>query len=164
MNKKISTLVRADVPPKTEEQARVLQEFQESVKATREQHRLAAIVALQALERLVDVLQYRCGQPYKLRSLLYSLWNGKPAQLTHLLSLDWQIRQDMCALMLGFGYEDREVQCFYKAIENAVRSAGQWEWFLEERCEYQKLEEYANLSKRVAQAVGMVPPCGKEGQ
>jgi len=133
--------------PTPEEIEAAANEFFDRQKRVQEQWRQAAIVGQQALERLAEVLCERSGQPYKVRALLYSLWNGKPAQLIDVVNLDWEIRQDLVAVIAGFGYENNGVSMFYKAIENAVKHVGQWEWFLEERFEYKVLEEYVRRCK-----------------
>jgi len=65
-----------------------------------------------------------------LRALLYSLWNGKPTPLIECVSLDFELRQDLCLVLLAFGYEDEKVKFFYDAVKDAVKRAGLWEWFL----------------------------------
>jgi len=77
---------------------------------------------------------HKTGQGYKLRALLYSLWNGKPASLFEIVALDFEIRQDLCAVALAFGFEDWRGtdSFFYEQIRLAVSKAGLWHWFLEE--------------------------------
>lgn len=96
------------------------------------QRKEAAMSALAPMERLAEVLRGRSGQPYKVRAILYSLWNGKPCPVNELLGLDWQIRKDLCQVLLAFGYEDRETKFFYDALKKAITRAGQWGWFLQE--------------------------------
>lgn len=98
----------------------------------------AVIPAIAALERLGKVMTERSGQPYKVRALLYSLWNGKPASLVEIVCLDWAIRKDLLAVMLAFGADE----FFYKEIQESITKAGQWEWFLEERLNREPLEEW----------------------
>lgn len=111
----------------------------------------ACLVALPALDRLAIVLQGRSGQPYKLRSILFSLWNGKPTSLVEITGLDWEIRQDLAAVLLAYGYEERDAACFYDAIQSAITKAGQWGWFLEERRNVELLAEYVNAAKEAAE-------------
>jgi hypothetical protein len=98
------------------------------------QRRDAAIIAVPALYRLVDVMRHKTGQGYKLRAFLYSMFNGKPASLLEALGLDWPIRQDLALVWLGFGYEDpgRGHAFFYDALKDAVSSVHLWAWFIEE--------------------------------
>ncbi len=112
------------------------------------QRRQACLIALPAMQRLAEVLRGRSGQPYKLRALLYSLWNGKPASLVEIVGLDWEIRQDLLLVMAAFGYEDSKAGLFYIAIETAIRYAGQWTWFLEERKNIEQLREYVKSAER----------------
>src|SRR5436190_13994648 len=72
---------------------------------TAQNRQAAAKAAIAALERLCDVMRGRSGQPYKVRALLWSLYNGKPTSLSETMCLDWQIKTDLCAVILGFGYE-----------------------------------------------------------
>jgi len=85
------------------------------------------------------VMTHRTGQGYKLRALLYSLYNGKPASLLEALGLDWCIRQDLCLVWLGFGWESAQQSenCFYAALKDEVNRAQLWAWFIEEggKCE-----------------------------
>lgn len=92
----------------------------------------AAKQGLAAMERLAEVLRGRSGQPYKVRAILYSLWNGKPCPVNELLGLDWPIRKDLVAVLLAFGYEDHDTKFFYQAVQKAITHAGQWGWFLQE--------------------------------
>jgi hypothetical protein len=93
--------------------------------------RAAVEAAVPALDRLCEVMRGRSGQPYKVRALLYSLWNGQPTRLNEVLSLDRNIREDFCAVLLAFGYCDREVEFFYDAVTAALKKVGQYEWFIE---------------------------------
>lgn len=84
--------------------------------------------AIAALHRLVKVCQAGTGQSYKVRALLYSLWNGRPRSLLELVSLDWKIRKDLLAVMLAFGHKD----FFYDQIKSAFQSRGLMDWFIAE--------------------------------
>lgn len=96
------------------------------------ERRQACLVAAQALKRLVDVLRARTGQSYKVRALLYSLYNGQPASLLEIVNLDWEIRKDLVAVILAFGYEGQTTKFFYNAVREALEKSGQWAWFIEE--------------------------------
>lgn len=108
----------------------------------------AAMLAIPAMDRLCEVLKERSGQPYKLRALLWSLWNGKPASLVEIVGLDWAIRQDLLCVLAGWGWEDSKPKFFYNAIEQAVRKAGQWDWFCEERKNIEPLKEWVKSLER----------------
>ena len=120
--------------PTKEENEAALEEFFGAQRKMRDEGRAAVALARPALERLCEVLRGRSGQPYKLRALLWSLYNGQPASLVEIVCLDWQIRQDLCAVLLAFGFEDRYDETndfFYDALKAAITKAGQWAWFEE---------------------------------
>ena len=94
--------------------------------------RAAVTLARPALQRLVDVMRHGTGQGYKLRALLFSLWNGKPTSLSDVCGLDHQLRQDLCVVILAWGYGRGDWEFFYDAMKAAVSSAGLWPWFIEE--------------------------------
>lgn len=73
------------------------------------------------------------GQGFKLRALLYSLYNGQPASLLDVVCLDWAIRKDLGAVVLAFGFDDPHgsTHFFYGALKSAVQAAGLWSWFVE---------------------------------
>lgn len=104
------------------------------IAAMQREHAEAAQFARPALERLVKAMRGGTGQSYKIRRLLFSLWNGKPADLSDVLCLDWPLRKDVSAVMLGWGFSGHGCQqeFFYKAMEAACASAGILDWFREE--------------------------------
>lgn len=136
------------IPTEDENQA-ALREFLARSKAVRTEHRDAARAGLAALDRLVAVLKenHHTGQPYKIRELLYGLWNGKPAELSELLGLDWELRKDVTAVIAGWGYEDATTQLFYRALEDRLKGAGLFDWFTDEHQHIRKLEEYVKAVK-----------------
>lgn len=83
--------------------------------------------AVPALARLVQMCGQKTGQSYKVRALLYSLWNGCSVSLLEVVSLDWSIRCDVLAVTLAFGDDD----FFYGDIEQAFTDAGLFKWFIE---------------------------------
>jgi hypothetical protein len=95
------------------------------------QQRAAVQLARPALKRLVDVMRHKTGQGYKLRALLFSLWNGKPTTLSDVCGLDHKLRQDLCDVILAWGYGRGDWEFFYNAMKTDVSNAGLWEWFLE---------------------------------
>jgi len=120
-------------------------------KAQSDRQRAAVDLAKPALDRLVnDVLTQRSGQCYKVRELLWSLWNGKPASLSEVCGLDYELRADLCAVIQAWGFGRGDWEFFYDALESRVRRAGQWEWFLEARLDVKLLEEYVQSAKREA--------------
>lgn len=142
-----------DITFKGEETAdSFVKESLKKMRADALERREACLKALPALDRLAIVMQGRSGQPYKIRSLLFSMWNGKPALFSDMLGLDWEIRKDLIAVMLAFGYEDSKTAFFYNAIKAAVVSAGQWDWFLEESENLKALEDYVKAARRAKEA------------
>jgi hypothetical protein len=85
----------------------------------------AVSAACPALKRLCDVMQCRSGQPYKVRALLWSLYNGKPVNLSETLNLDWDLKKDFAAVLLAFGDDS----FFYDAMREQITVAGLWPWF-----------------------------------
>ncbi|MGA3170324.1 MAG: hypothetical protein ABSE62_04865 [Chthoniobacteraceae bacterium] len=127
-------------PPTEEENKAALDEFIAEDRKQRNEARESATAAMPAVDRLCEVMRGRSGQPYKVRALLYSLWNGQPVSLVEVVGLDWKIKKDLCAVILAFGYESgpfckEEFSFFYDAVTAAVKRAGQFEWFLEEHKE-----------------------------
>jgi hypothetical protein len=108
------------------------QETIERLKAMSGRQRAAVTLARPALQRLIDVMRHKTGQGYRLRALLYSLWNGKPTSLSKVCGVDHQLRQDLCDVLLAWGYGRGDWEFFYNALQTAVSNAGLWGWFLEE--------------------------------
>jgi hypothetical protein len=73
-------------------------------------------------------MRHKTGQSYKVRSLLYSLWNGKPASLLDILSIDRDLRMALLLIMGAFGSRD----FFYNEIKKPIVDAGLFDWFCEE--------------------------------
>ncbi len=80
------------------------------------------------LKLLVNVCRNKTGQSYKLRGLLYSLWNGKPYSLLELLSLDFELRQSFLMVCAVFGASN----FFYDQIKAEFVAVGLFDWFCEE--------------------------------
>jgi len=122
--------------PTEEENNAAMAEFITQQKQLRDQRREHARAAHPALARLVHVCTGMSGQSFKVRALLYSLWNGQPADLSEVLNLDLNVRADVCVVILAFGYEanpSAEVKSFfYDAISQAFKDAKLFDWFLEE--------------------------------
>lgn len=130
--------------------AEAVEHFREAINRMRSvqaERSAEAMLGVVAMLRLVDVMKHKTGQGYKLRELIYSLWNGKPARLNEALSLDWELRKDFAKVVLSWGYEDKKIRFFYRAVEEAVKLAGLWEWFLEERFEIDALDSYVKAAR-----------------
>jgi len=119
-----------DEPTEAENKA-ALKDFFGDLAKNRKEMQTAAIHAKVALARLCQMLGHRTGQSYKIRSLLFSMWNGKEASLAQVLDLDWAVRKDLCAVILAFGFEYKDEKFFYDWMQNALKAEGQFEWFLE---------------------------------
>ena len=113
---------------RTEEDDAHLREFFGGLQKMAAERMLAVEAARPALARLVTACLAKSGQGYKLRAMLFSLWNGKSADLSDTLSLDWALKQDFCAVLLAFGDD----ASFYDAISDAFLERGLLEWFVEE--------------------------------
>lgn len=105
-----------------------MREFFAGLRKANAERLLAVESARPALERLVNVCGHGTGQGYKLRSLLFSLWNGKPADLSDTLLLDWPLKLDLAAVIVAFGHDT----FFYDEISAAFQSRGLLDWFIEE--------------------------------
>ncbi len=111
-----------------EDKKQAVKEFAQRMLEDRRRNEELATLAKPALTRLVEVCRHKTGQGYKLRALLFSLWNGKPASLLEIIALDRAIREDLVAVLRAFGSD----QFFYKEIKAAFGDAGLFEWFIEE--------------------------------
>lgn len=118
--------------PKPEEEKAYVDAFFSKMKAERRERQEFAENAFPALERLVSAMSAKTGQGYKLRALLFSLWSGKPAELNEVLCLDWSLRKDFAAVVLGWGYENAEIAFFYDAMISELASRGLVDWFKQE--------------------------------
>jgi len=116
---------------RTENTPEEIRQATERLSAMIGQQRAAVQLARPALKRLVDVMRHKTGQGYKLRALLYSLWNGMPTTLNDVCGLDHQLRQDLCDVILAWGYGRGDWEFFYNAMKADVSNAGLWDWFLE---------------------------------
>jgi hypothetical protein len=136
--------------PTEEEDKAALDEFFTRLKAVQGEQRQAIALARPALVRLVEVLRdnHNTGQPYKLREILFSLWNGKPGSLIEIVGLDWELKRDLCLVIAAFGScPDPGEEFFYNAIEEAFREVGLFDWFREERFNTRVICEWAKIAK-----------------
>jgi len=105
----------------------IVAKWQSDLRIIRDEKNEALPAAIAGIHRLVTVCANKTGQSYKLRALLYSLWNGQPASLLEIVSLDWELRKDFLAVLLAFGQEE----FFYDAIKSAFVARGLFDWFIE---------------------------------
>lgn len=121
-----------------EDQSAALASFRAHLREVRQKQAAAIAAAVPALERLVDVCANNTGQSYKVRTLLYSLWNGQAASLLEIVTLDWAIKEDLLAVLLAFGSEPLNSEpFFYDALAGAFKRRGLMDWFTEAHCETQ---------------------------
>ena len=120
-----SLVVHQDTPA---ERLDALRQFGAKLKLQRMADAVRAEQAQGSLKLLIQAMGYKTGQSYYLRSLLYSLWNGKAAKLINVLNLDRELRDALLNVISGFGAE----HFFYNEISNALVSAGLFDWFCEE--------------------------------
>ncbi len=85
----------------------------DELKAQTDRLRGAVDLARPALDRLVEVMRNKTGQSYK-------------------LGLDYELRQDLGAVSLAWGYGRGDWEFFYDEMKAAVSRAGLWDWFLEQ--------------------------------
>jgi hypothetical protein len=121
--------------------------LKDELKARTTSHRAAVDRARPALARLVEVMRNRTGQSYKLRGLLYSMWNGKPYSVLECVGLDFELREDLGAVILAWGYGRGDWEFFYDAMKASVSRAGLWDWFVEEHLNIEDMESYVNSVK-----------------
>jgi hypothetical protein len=114
--------------PTEEENQQAISDFFARQRKFRAERDTAVAAAKPALARLAEVCRNKTGQSYKIRALLFSLWNGKPAKLSDTLGLDWDLKKDFAAVLLAFCAED----FYYYDLLEAFKAAGLSEWFLEE--------------------------------
>lgn len=124
--------------PTDEQKNDALNSFFGAINKITMERRAAVSVAQPALTRLCHAMRQKTGQSYHIRGLLYSLWNGLPTDLSNVLLLDWALRQDVCAVILAFGFEEPGTKFFYAAIEDALKEAALLAWFLETEMEVAK--------------------------
>ncbi len=81
-----------------------------------------------SLKVLVQVCTNGTDQSYKLRGLLYSLWNGKPYSLLEIITLDRSLRDHLLTVLENFG----SPTFFYDQIKSEFTRAGLFDWFTDE--------------------------------
>lgn len=118
---------RLDLPSEAENQAALNELFAE-MRASRDAVRAGLPAACEGIATLVAACRQKTGQSYKIRALLFSLWNGKPASLLEIVGMDRALREALLAVMAVFGCDE----FFYDAIGDAFNGAGLLDWFCEE--------------------------------
>jgi len=97
------------------------------IKAEREAVRSQIPAAKSAMTRIALACKGgESGQTLKLRSLLFSLWNGQPTSLIEIISLDRCLREDLLSVLRVFGSEE----FFYEEVKLSFARVGLLDWFL----------------------------------
>ena len=112
----------------TSNEEHVTAAFFKAQRRINEERAKAACEAREAMTVLTAVMAGGSGQSYKVRALLFSLWNGKAASLLDVIDLDFDIRKQVVAVILGFGHP----KFFYDQIQQPLVAANLWPWFLRE--------------------------------
>ncbi|NBW32042.1 MAG: hypothetical protein EBR48_05320 [bacterium] len=134
MNTPADTMVLDDEPT-AEERAAMLKSFFGEVSAVTKERIAAMESAFLAVPRLAEAMAQRTDQSYTIRKLLFSLWNGKAADVSDVMTLDWSLRKDVCAVILAFGFEDGPRKFWYDELIKLLRDAGGYrleKWFVQE--------------------------------
>lgn len=97
-------------PPTEAENAAALEEFFAAQKADRHAVRAALPAAHAGLALLVNCCRNKTGQSYHCRSLLYSLWNGKPTRLVEIVTLDRALRDALLDVIFKWFLEEGETE------------------------------------------------------
>ena len=78
----------------------------------------AALPAAHAgLAKLVECCATKIGQGDKLRALVSSLWNGKPAPLIEITGLDFDLREALLAVLRCVGSDS----IFFETVQDAFK-------------------------------------------
>ena len=110
---------------------RALKQFFQHAKQCMDEQPAAAQAGLAALPRLVKACCHKGDTSYRLRGLLYSLFNGHPANLNDIQCLDWSLRKDLAAVILGMGSPGFSDDMILTAFETHNLGA----WFLQAKPE-----------------------------
>jgi hypothetical protein len=126
-------LIVLDDEPDADHKNDALRSMFAQVRSNNAERRTAVEAARPALARLCDAMAQQTGQSYTLRALLYSMWNGAPRSVLEVVTLDWQLQKDFCAVLMAFGFENLSDEAFfYDAVKAAISDRGIWAWFIEE--------------------------------
>ena len=130
MNTPTDTMVLDE--PTAEERAALLKSAFAGVSEQRKERIAAMEAAFLAVPRLAEAMAQRTDQSYTIRKLLFSLWNGKAADVSDVMTLDWSLRKDVCAVILAFGFEDGPRKFWYDDLIAAIRPYRLEKWFVQE--------------------------------
>jgi hypothetical protein len=108
-----------------------LAKFFAAVRTTAKEIEAAVMEAKPALARLTAaIVCHDNGQAVRIRALLISLYTGGStlADVCDVITLDWPLRKDLCAVLCAFGHGEFG----YDYMKSAFEQAGDYEarWFL----------------------------------
>lgn len=108
-----------------------LDEFFAAVRAAARESEAAVASAKPALARIAQAIAgHDNSQALRVRQILLSLYSGGSvlADVSDLLTLDWSLRRDLCAVMLAFNHGEFS----YETVAAAFEQAGDrhCRWFL----------------------------------
>ena len=107
-------------PAEEHERKAALDEFLAAVRTTAREADAAVTTAKPALERLASAIAgHDHGQAIRARAILTSLYTGGTAlaDVSDLLSLDWSLRRDLCAVLLAFNHGEFSYDYLLDAFE-----------------------------------------------
>lgn len=111
------------------ERETALAEFFATVRTAARESDAAVLAAKPALERIAQAIAGRdSGQALRVRSILVSLYTGGAvlADVSDLMTLDWSLRQNLCAVLLAFGHGEFGYDYMRTAFEDAGDRNAQW--------------------------------------
>lgn len=106
-----------------------LAEFFSAVRASAQEADNAVSAAKPALDRLASAIAgHDHGQAIRTRAILISLYTGGTvlADVSDLLSLDWSLRRDLCAVLLAFNHGEFSYDYMRTAFERAGDRNARW--------------------------------------
>lgn len=104
-------------------------DFFATVRTAARESDAAVLAAEPALERIAQAIVGRdSGQALRVSSILLLLYAGGAvlADISDLLTLDWSLRQDLCAVLLAFGHGEVGYDYMRTAFEDAGDRNAQW--------------------------------------
>lgn len=106
-----------------------LTEFFSAVRTAAREADAAVVAAKPALDRLASAIAgHDNGQAIRSRAILVSLYTGGTAlaDVSDLLSLDWSLRRDLCAVLLAFNHGEFSYDYLRAAFERAGDQNAHW--------------------------------------
>lgn len=106
-----------------------LREFAASLHQTAIESEAAVVHAKEALKRLTEaIVGGDNGQALRVRAMLRSIYSAGAtlADFSDLMTLDWAVRKDLCAVLLAFGCGDLDYAYLRRAFETAGDDGARW--------------------------------------